>query len=227
MTIIIFGATGMVGKRLVRQALSAGHTVKAFGRNVFTENLPVSDKLILIHGTLFDEEQVKNAITGCDAVLSVIGGALNGADFARSLGMKNIVAQMKKTGTQRIIALGGIGSLKGIQEVIALGEGMTIRRNTEMKEQLIIDSKEFPKEYLEVGREHQKAYEYLKDSGLKWTFVCAPAIINDEATSKFITNADYLPEPNKFFIHSGDLALFMLQELEKNEYIQHRVGISN
>jgi len=37
MTIIVFGATGMVGKQLVQQALFKGHTVKAFGRNVFSE----------------------------------------------------------------------------------------------------------------------------------------------------------------------------------------------
>ena len=37
MTITIFGATGMVGKQLVQQALFKGYTVKAFGRNVFAE----------------------------------------------------------------------------------------------------------------------------------------------------------------------------------------------
>ncbi|MEI9958701.1 MAG: NmrA family NAD(P)-binding protein [Ferruginibacter sp.] len=37
MNIIIFGATGLVGKQLVQQALLNGHMVKAFGRNVFSE----------------------------------------------------------------------------------------------------------------------------------------------------------------------------------------------
>ena len=48
MTITIFGATGMVGKQLVQQALFKGHTVKAFGRNVFAELPMEEDNLQLI-----------------------------------------------------------------------------------------------------------------------------------------------------------------------------------
>ncbi len=58
MQIVIFGATGMVGRQLVKQALFKGHRVKAFGRNVFTEELPKDDLLELVQGALFDEEQV-------------------------------------------------------------------------------------------------------------------------------------------------------------------------
>ena len=41
MVITIFGATGMVGTKLVAQALAKGFVVKAFGRNV--ENLIDTD----------------------------------------------------------------------------------------------------------------------------------------------------------------------------------------
>src|SRR5665647_929915 len=111
MQIIIFGATGTVGKQLVKQALYKGHQVKAFGRNVFTADLPKDDLLELVQGALFDEEQVYKAIKGCDAVLSSLGGDATGADVTRSLGMKNIVAQMQKAGVHRIVAVGGMGSL--------------------------------------------------------------------------------------------------------------------
>ena len=56
MELIIFGATGMVGKQLVQQALFRSHTVKAFGRNVFTTDFPKDENLILIQGALFDGE---------------------------------------------------------------------------------------------------------------------------------------------------------------------------
>ena len=73
MKLIIFGATGMVGKQLVQQALFNGHHVKAFGRNVYTADfLPVDstvkkENLQLVQGALFDEGQVYDAINGCDA----------------------------------------------------------------------------------------------------------------------------------------------------------------
>ena len=209
MNLIIFGATGMVGKELVKQALHKGHHVKAFGRNVFTEDLPTDDNLELVQGALFDEGQVRKAIKGTDAVLSVLGGAITDTDVTRSLGMKNIVAQMEKSGVKRIVALGGMGSLNADEDT------------------LILDTPEYPAAFFHVSKEHFKAYEFLKASTLDWTFVCPGDIINGEATGHFVTNADYPPTPNKNQVFSGDLALFMLNELIKNEYLQKRVGISN
>ena len=94
MTLTIFGATGMVGKQLVKLALFKGYQVKAFGRNIFTAGFAEDENLQLIAGTLFDEEQVYDAVMGSDAVLSALGGGTDGTDKTRSLGMKNIVQQM-------------------------------------------------------------------------------------------------------------------------------------
>jgi putative NADH-flavin reductase len=209
MKLIIFGATGMVGKQLVRQALYNGYQVKAFGRNVFIEKLPNDDHLQLVQGALFDAGQVYNAIKGCDAVLSALGGATDGNDKTRSLGMKNIVAQMEKAVVKRIVAVGGMGILNA-------GE-----------HGLLVDEEDYPPQDVAVAKEHEKAYEFLAKSDLEWTLVCPSDLIDGPATGHFITNADYPPEPNNNRIFTGDLALFMLSEVSKNEYIRHRVGISN
>lgn len=209
MNIIVFGATGMVGKQLVQQALYKGHHVKAFGRNVYTTDYLEPEKLQLVQGALFDEGEVYNAIKGCDAVLSAIGGAMDGTDKARTLGMKNIIKQMQKAGVKRIIAIGGLGVLNADEN------------------SLLVDKEDYPPEYKAVGLEHKKAYELLNESGLDWTFVCPPNIINEGPTGSYVTKANYPPEPNNYKINAGDLAMMMLNELSKNEYIKHRVGISN
>jgi uncharacterized protein len=208
MNLVIFGATGQVGRQLVKQALFNGHHVKAFGRNVFTEFNTDEKNLTLIKGGVFDEAEVLDAIKGCDAVLSALGGSFDGTDKSRSLGIKNIIAQMKKCGVQRIVALGGLGILNFDEQT------------------LLIDTENYPKQYIPVGNEHRKAWEFLKDSDLNWTFVCSPDIINADATGEFVTSADYLPQPNKYKINAGDLALFMLSEVSKNKYAKARVGIS-
>jgi uncharacterized protein len=209
MILTVFGATGMVGKQLVEQALFRGHTVKAFGRNVFTELTMDEKNLQLIKGALFDGDDVLHAMKGSDAVLSCLGGDFDGDDKTRSLGMKNIVTQMQKGGVKRIVAVGGMGVLQAD------------------KEKLIMDTEEFPKEYLAVSLEHKKAFDYLVNSTLDWTFVCPPMINNAAPTGQITTAVNYLPTPNTFQINAGDLALFMLSELEKNEFVQKRVGISN
>lgn len=208
MKIVVFGATGSVGKEVVKQALYNGNTVKAFGRNVFTEGLPENDKLELVQGALFDEGEVYNAIKGCDAVISVLGGATGGADKTRSLGMKNIVKQMEKAGVKRIVALGGIGILDA-----ANGK-------------LVMEEEDFPPQFYPVSEEHKKALGFLQQSNLEWTFVCPPMIEEGSPTGVFKTEADHLPEPNQFKVNSGDLVLFMLKELEEKQFVRQRVGIS-
>lgn len=209
MNLIVFGATGMVGKQIVQQALFNNHKVKAFGRNVYTTDFLDSENLTLVQGALFDANEVYNAMKGCDAVLSALGGGFDGNDKTRTLGIKNIIAQMKKAGVKRIIGIGGMGVLNADETT------------------LLIDKDDYPPEYVPVGKEHQKAYELLNESGLDWTFVCPPDILNEGPTGSYITAANYPPVPNNYKIRAGDLAMMMLNELQKNEYVKQRVGISN
>jgi putative NADH-flavin reductase len=209
MIITVFGATGMVGHQIVQQALFKGHTVRAFGRNVYTTKFPDEKGLELVQGALFDAKEVYNAIKGADAVLSAIGGSMDGTDKARTLGLKNVIAQMDKAAVKRIIAVGGMGVLNADED------------------SLLVDADEYPQEYKAVGLEHKKAWELLKASDLDWTFVCCPDIKDEGPSGSFVTKADYPPEPNNYRINAGDIALFMLNELNKHEYSKKRVGISN
>ena len=193
----------------MRQALYNGDSVRAFGRNVFTSDLPDDERLERIQGALFDTGQVSGAVKGCDAVLSALGGGIDGNDKTRSLGMKNIIAQMEKNGVKRIIGIGGLG-------VLDAPDGT-----------MLLDSPDYPEAYRAVGEEHRKAWEALRQSKLNWTFVCPPDIHDQQASGSFHTAADVAPAPNNYHIKAGDLALFMLRELRQNEYQHKRVGISN
>ncbi len=210
MTITIFGATGQVGKRAVLQALANGHTVRAFGRNV--DNLIDKDlrteKFEAIKGHVFDEQDVLEAVTGSEAIISTLGGAFDGSDKTRSLGIKNIIAQMHKAGVKRIVALGGLG-------VLSAADGT-----------YLIDAPSYSPAYKPVGLEHLMAYLYLKGSDLDWTFVCSPNILDADRTDHYIVNADYPPTPNKGEVAAGDIADFMLNEINVNKFLHHRVGIS-
>ena len=209
MTVTVFGATGRVGKYIVRMALAKGYTVKAFGRNV--ENLIDADlnndNLETIKGFVFDEADVLKAVTGTDAVFSALGGGTDGTDKTRSLGIKNITQQMHKAGVKRIVAVGGMGSLKDDEYEYRLNRP------------------DYPAVFRAVSAEHLKAYKYLKASGLNWTFVCPPDIKDAEATGKYVISAEYKPIPYINKINAGDIADFMLKEIALNQYVNKRVGI--
>ena len=211
MRVTIFGATGMVGKYLVKQALSKGHQVVAFGRNIeqlLDEDLR-DDNLTAVKGYVFDEDDVRQAIKDADAVLSALGGGFDGVDKTRSIGMKNIISQMQKTNLQRIIAIGGMGVLNASDD------------------SLILDSPGYPPQYLPVGKEHLQAFKLLNASSLDWTFVCPPTIKDTPADEKYTTSESYQPTSGKNEVSAGNIAHFMLSELHNNKYTKQRVGIAD
>jgi putative NADH-flavin reductase len=210
MTVAIFGATGLVGKQLITHCLAKGWNVKAFGRNVeeWIDAEQYRDRFSAIKGYVFDAGDVKKTLKGCDAVLSALGGSLDGSDKTRSLGMKNIVAQMEKYGPNRIVALGGLGVLDSAE-----GSGPMFQQE------------DYPAEYVPVGAEHFEAYKYLKASSLNWTFICSPNIVDADANGRFVTVAE-APAPN-WEINAGNLALAMVQAIEQGSFSCQRVGISN
>lgn len=212
MIITVFGATGQVGRFVVSQALALGYKVRAFGRNVsdLIDHDLNHDALTAIQGYVFDANDVRNAISGADAVISVLGGSMDGSDKTRSLGMKNIIAQMELTGVKRIVALGGMGILNA----------------DEPEEGLLIEQTGYPEAYLAVGKEHLLAYQSLAASSLDWTFICSPDILNKMGTGQYITAANYAPKPNHYQIAAGDLAHCMIACIRLQQYLKQRVGIS-
>lgn len=206
----IFGATGTVGKELIRHCQAKSYTVRAFGRNVesFIDEDLRDENFEAIKGYVFDAGDVFKAVKGADFVLSALGGDISGSDKTRSLGIKNIATQMQKAGVKRIIAIGGMGILDG-------AEGM-----------LIMDNPSFPQEYLPVSEEHLAAFNILKNAGLDWTMVCPPNILDKEADGHFITKANF-PPSNGMEVNAGNVALFMVEEATKNAFVQEKVGITN
>ncbi|TDO28082.1 NAD(P)-dependent oxidoreductase [Sediminibacterium goheungense] len=212
MILTVFGATGQVGKHVVKEALAMGHTVRAFGRSIesLIDKDLSNDQLMAIKGYVFDEKDVLSAVSGADAVISVLGGSFDGKDQTRSLGIKNIAEQMEKAGVKRIVALGGMGILN------AEGDDNG----------LLIDQPDYPEQYKPVGFEHLAAFRTLEASSLAWTFICSPDILDQPGNRQYITSAGNAPNPNHYQIAAGDLADCMLQCVQKSQYLLQRVGIS-
>ncbi|MBL7729489.1 MAG: NAD(P)H-binding protein [Dinghuibacter sp.] len=210
MIITIFGATGLTGSYLVKMALWKEHTVRAYGRNVheLVHDQERHEQLHLFKGGMFDQKEVRKAIEGADVVLSASGGTTDEGDRTRSLGMKTIIAAMQETGVQRIIGVGGAG-------ILSNEDGS-----------YIFEGEDVPKQYLSVSKEHFQAFQYLERSGLQWTFVCPPQILDTPVTAEYHLSKNVPPAGiNK--INAGDLASFMLNEMTGNNYLHCRVGISN
>jgi len=211
MIITVFGATGQVGRRIVRGALAQDFKVKAFGRNVesFIDESLRNKNLIPIKGYVFDSHEVLDAVRGSDVVLSALGGSIDTNNKTRSFGIKSIIEQMEKTGVKRIITVGSSAVLRDDDYGFA------------------INDPKYPALYKAVALEHLKAYEYLTASDLNWTIVCCPSITDEDVNGHYITSEDYPPTPNLFTVKAGNVADFIIRELKTNNHLKKRVGISD
>lgn len=212
MTLTIFGATTSVGKIITNMALAKNYTVKAFGRDVVQLiDKDLHDKnFVAIKGYVFDEADVLKAVKNSDVVVSCIEGATNGTDKTRSLGIKNIIAQMKKAGVKKLIALGGVGVLQKDEE------------------QMLLDSEDFDVNELPVSIEHLTAYNFLQQSNLNSVFVCPSKIIDQPFDGHYKIATTYATLANSLQpVSAGNIADFMIQCAESNQHNGCRVGIWN
>lgn len=204
MRLALFGSTGRVGTRVLEYALADGHSVRALARDA--SRLAARAGLTVIQGDVHDLETVRDVITGCDAVISTLGGAgIEDPGTAQSQGVRNIVQAMSELGVQRVLGVAG----GGILDSPAGG--------------LRHDQPSFPAVFKKVSARHKEAWHALRDSSLEWTMIATGDIVPGERTGLYRTLEDQLPEGGRK-ISVEDVADFLLKSLYNRLHIKKRVG---
>ena len=206
MKVIIFGSTGRTGKYLIQFALEEGYEVTAFARLPDAISIHHS-RLKVFQGDATREKDVEGAFaSGQEAVLFAVGTDLGQTNIRQSA-MHHIIAAMQKYHVSRIVGIGGMGILQASED------------------KMIFEGTDFPKEYLPVSQDHHAAWQALLRSGLDFTFICPPNILDGPFTGKYIVQETYPPD-GKFLIDTADLAHFMVKELSEKKFSGKRVGIT-
>jgi uncharacterized protein YbjT (DUF2867 family) len=106
MKITVLGATGPPGRLVVTRALDQGHTVTVHARNPDKlGDLAGRTGLEVVTGQLDDRASLDVAVTGADAVISVLGPGRDKASIAPLVpGMQNVVDAMTAAGVRRLVA---------------------------------------------------------------------------------------------------------------------------
>ena len=207
MKLVLFGATGHTGKHILEEALKAGHEVTVLSRH--PDKLQRHhEQLRIVTGDALKEEDVFNAVNGQDAVVSAISEGPDIQHKTQSTAIGNMIKAMDRAGVQRIICMGAIGILQYNDK------------------ELIRDQSFYDPLYLPISYEHSAVNKLLQSSRLKWTQVCPPTILDAPSDGKFAVKADY-PPTKIAEVNAGNIGLFMMRELEQNEFIGKRAGITN
>lgn len=207
MKLIVFGATGGIGRLLIAGAVQRGHSVTAFVRS--PEALPAQDGLRVVQGDLFDPQAVGDAIDGQSAVFSALGARTLKANPILSRALPLIISGMHFHMVDRIIAVGAAGALSpaGKYQPPFANLIFAVARST----------------FLRHPMADQRAQErLLAASDLDYTIVRPPRLTDCPPTGRYRVLPDALPSSSRH-ISRADVADFMLQQLTDPRF--HRRGV--
>ncbi len=110
--ILVTGATGYIGGRLVPRLLAGGYQVRVLVRQLYRlQGRPWLGKVEVVQGDALVSETLAASMEGMESAYYLIHGMKGGEDFYKRdiSAARNFSLAAKKTGLKRIIYLGGLG----------------------------------------------------------------------------------------------------------------------
>lgn len=207
MKIIVFGATGTLGRVIVRQALDDGHIVTAFTRTGQFQHAN-HPKLRVVQGNVYEPLSVANAIEGQQGVICALGAGRNGG--VRAIGTKHILAGMKMYAVKRFVCLSSLGvgdsaaSLNFFWKNIMFG--LLLRP---------------------AFADHVAQEKIVHDSDRDWTIVRPAAFTDGPKTGAYKHGfSSSKPQQLALKVSRADVAEFMVTQLNNDQYLHQAPALS-
>jgi putative NADH-flavin reductase len=199
--VVIFGATGNTGLCSLRSAVENDLDVRAFVRDKAKVPEDLKSKIESVVGDVTNAEQVANAVAGRDAVVVVLGTRNDlSPTTVLSQGLKNIIDAMKAHNVELVsVCLSAF---------------------------LFYKPEAVPAIFKDLNADHQRMFDMIKASGLKWVAILPPHIA-DTPKSKYTVTFDSSPVESPNAISKHDLGAFLVECLTNPKYYKKVCGIAN
>ena len=213
MKVVVFGASGTIGRAITSELLERGHTVTAATRS----GAPVEGLVVrVVTGDATDPSSVARLAQGQDAVASATGPRRDGSeDPEESLGRaaRGLAEGLRRAGVPRLVVVGGAGSLE-------VTPGLRL-----------MDTPDYPRAWKPAALAHARVLDevYRGLDDLDWTYVCPAAAIGPgDRTGEFRVGGDQLltDEAGVSRISIPDFAIAVADELEDGEAFRRRITVA-
>lgn len=208
MKIIVFGATGSVGREIVKQALKKDLKVTAFTRSSEKMKKFKHANLTIYKGNVSNPKEVEHAIVNHDAVFCALGDGSAGK--IRAEGTLNIINAMNKAEIKKLICLSTLGMGESYGNLNFFWKhimfGMLLKK---------------------AFNDHKLQEKHIDNSDLDYTIVRPSALTNGETSKNYKVGFDGKYKKLNLKIARSDVASFMLHQLYDAKYSKRAVSISN
>ena len=214
MNIAVFGANGPTGRLIVESGLASGHTMTAVTRH--PDDFPLAhNDLRVITADVYDEGSLDVAVSGQDAVLSVLG-----VPFGRkpvtvySVGVANILAAMQRRGVRRLAVVSS-SAVPPESRMRDTGGGFFFERVLKP----IIENTLGRTLYADMLRMER----LVAASDVDWTIVRPSGLFGTAAVTDYSLAEDFLAAR---FTSRADLADVMLRQATETAWIRKAVAVA-
>lgn len=214
MKILVYGAYGNIGSRIVREAADRGHDVTGVARHPRARS---GELAAVVAGDVQDGSSVKSLARGQDAVVSAVGAGFARPDPAFGVyreAAESLVEALRSMGRDapRLLVVGGAGSLEAAPGV------------------RLVDTPQFPDMFKSEALGQAEALEFYRSvTDVRWTYV-SPAITIEpgERTGQYRTAGDELLVDGRgdSKISMEDYAVAVVDELENPKAIGRRIAVA-
>ena len=221
--IIVYGATGRVGSRVVTEALNRGHFVTAVSRDPSRISRR-HDHLIAVKGDVLDTDSVRELVADHDVVVVSVRGSADGsrepAQSIQRVAAEIVVNVLRDLGVDasRLIYVGGAGSLEvrpGVTYADTLGSFARAMMPASVEQE--IDG-------------HVLTLAFLRTvEDVRWTYISpAKKFGPGERTGVFRIGGDQmlLDEKGKSRISMEDFAVALVDEIESAQHTRERISVA-
>ena len=212
MDLALVGASGMVGSRLLAEALNRGHHVTAIVRD--PGKLSPRSGLKVVKGDVTDAAALASVLKGKEVVVCAFNAVRGSPGYRETVlnAYDAIVRATKSAGVKRLVVVGGAGSLK-----VAPGKRL-------------VDTPDFPAEYKTESQTFADLLDtFRNESALDWTVVCPGAYLYPgERTGNFRVGGDQLLSnaQGESKVSAEDFAIGLIDEVEKPKHLRGRFTVA-
>lgn len=213
MNIVVLGATGIVGKAIVKEALQQGHQVTVLTRNA--QKLPSGQAgLKVVEGLVTDRKVLRQVLNGQDAVIQTLGiGGKGDGKTTTFVSSTNqiIMEEMEQLGLRRLIAISVIGA------------GDSLKFLPWIYKKMILPL--FQRWFIPIIEDKNRMEKCIKESHLDWTVVRCTTVKHQAAKGNVVASLD--GKGLKFSITDADLAKFFINQLSDRQFLHQMPTVSN